>query len=83
MFRKLILALSAVAAIGAASLTPTAASAHGWHGHWHGHGHGHFWRGRFGYGFYPVYAGGGGCYVVRKLVSTPYGLIRKRVTVCD
>ena len=38
MFRKTLLALAATAAIGAAALTPTAASA-GWHGHhhhWHG-----------------------------------------------
>ncbi|HWM47872.1 MAG TPA: hypothetical protein VNR11_13280 [Xanthobacteraceae bacterium] len=77
MFRKLILAAAAVAALGAASLAPTAASAHGWHGHFHGHFHKHW-------GFYPtVYGGyGGDCYFVRKFVPTPYGLVKKRVMVC-
>ncbi|HWM47873.1 MAG TPA: sulfur globule protein precursor [Xanthobacteraceae bacterium] len=78
MFRKLVLAAAAVAALGAASLAPTAASAHGWHkghGHWHGHFHKHW-------GVYPVYGGYGGCYYVRKFVPTPYGLVKKRVMVC-
>ena len=83
MFRKLMIALSAVAALGAASLAPTAASAHKWHGHkhghWHGHGHGHFHK-----HFHGIYWGGyGGCYVVRKLVPTPYGYVKRRVTICN
>ena len=78
MFRKLILALGATALIGAAALSPTAASAHGWH---HGHGHKH-WH---GVGFYPTYYGGygGGCFVVKKFVPTPFGIIKKRVLVCN
>jgi hypothetical protein len=67
MFRKLILAISATVTIGAAALTPTAASAH-WHGGWH---HGHYWH---GYGFYgPTYVGGPDCYTVRRVVGTPWG----------
>ena len=82
MFRKLILALGATAVIGAAALTPTAASAHKWHGH--GHGHGHFHKHWHGGGFYPAYYGGygGGCYYVKKFVPTPYGIIKKKVLVC-
>ena len=60
MIRKTIFALATVAAIGAAALIPTAASAGGggkggggmgnhYHGHGHGHGHGH-WGGGFGGG---------------------------------
>jgi ABC-type sugar transport system substrate-binding protein len=68
MFRKALIALGATAVIGAAALTPTAASAHwhGWHGGWH-HYH-------YGYGFYPAYYGGS-CYVVRRGWH--------RYTVCD
>lgn len=39
MLRKLILACAATVALGAAAFTPSAASAHGWHGGhggWHG-----------------------------------------------
>ena len=82
MFRKLILAAAATAALGLTAGTPTTASAHGWHGHWHGHGH--FHGPRFGIGFYPAYYGGygGGCYYVKKLVPTPYGVMPRRVLVC-
>jgi len=78
MIRKLILALGATAAIGAAALTPTAASAHP-HGHW---GH---WYGRgIGIGFYaPTYVAAPDCYVVKRVVETPYGARVRRVTVCD
>ncbi|MES2752730.1 MAG: hypothetical protein V4661_15285 [Pseudomonadota bacterium] len=86
MFRKLALVLAASAALGAAALAPTAASAHGWHGggHWgHGHGWGH--RG-FGFGFSPVIVTGGygddGCYVTRR-VRTPHGVRLRTVNVCD
>ncbi len=50
MIRKTIVALAAVAAIGAVTLAPTAASAGHWraHGfHHHHHGHGHFHGSRF------------------------------------
>ena len=77
MTRKLTLALAA-AAIGAAALTPTTASA------WYGHGHHGFWRGGYGFGFYgPTYIAGPDCYVVKKVVMTDFGPRVRRVTVCD
>lgn len=80
MLRKLALALVATAALGAAALSPTAASAHGWHG---GHGWGHHYG--FGYGFAPAYVGGGyvndGCLVTRR-IRTPYGVRLRTVNVC-
>lgn len=79
MIRKLILALGATAALGAAALTPTTASAwgHG-HGHWGYYGHG------YGFGFYgPTYiAAAPDCYVVKRVVETPYGPRLRRFTVC-
>jgi hypothetical protein len=86
MFRKLTLALGAAAVIGAAALAPTAASAGGggWHSHhgWH-HGH-HGWHGGFGIGFYgPTYFAAPDCYIVRRVVFTPYGKRVRRVEVCD
>jgi len=82
MFRKLALALGATAVIGAAALTPTTASAwgghHGHHGHWHGHGYG------FGFGIYaPTYVAGPDCYIVKRVVDTPFGPRVRRVTVCN
>ena len=77
MIRKLTIALAATAALGVAALAPTAASAyphyhHGWHHGWHG----------IGIGFYgPDY--GSDCYVVRRIVQTPWGPRARRVTVCD
>lgn len=85
MFRKLILALGVTAAIGAAALTPTTASAWGWHGHhgWHG-GFGHGWHGGYRFGFYgPRYVAGSDCYLVKRVVATPYGYRVRRVSVCD
>jgi hypothetical protein len=84
MFRKITLALAAATALGAAALVPSVASAHG-HGHGHGHGHwghfGHHWRG--GFGFYaPIVYGGTSCYIVRRVVETPYGPRVRRVEVC-
>lgn len=85
MLRKFALVLAASAALGAAALAPTAASAGGWHGHhhWgHGWGHGH----GFGFGFSPVIVSGGyaddsGCYVQRR-VRTPHGIRWRTVNVC-
>lgn len=80
MIRKLIITLGATAVVAAAALSPTTASAHGWHGH---HGY-HGWHRGFGFGFYaPTYVGGPDCYVVRRLIDTPYGKRWRRVTVCD
>ena len=82
MFRKIVLALSATAALGAAALSPTAASAWG-HGHHGGH-FGHHWRGGYGFGFYgPTYiAAAPDCYRVRRVIETPYGPRVRRVLVC-
>ncbi|HWK95666.1 MAG TPA: hypothetical protein VNR39_09605 [Pseudolabrys sp.] len=83
MIRKLTISLGAVAVVAAAALAPTAASAGGgWKGPkhfgWHG-GHG-----GFGVGFYgPAYYAGADCYVVRRVVHTPYGKRLRRVTVCN
>lgn len=56
MFRKLTIALAATAALGAAALAPTSASAFPHHGH---HGWHHGWHGGFGIGFYgPSYVAG-------------------------
>jgi hypothetical protein len=78
MIRKLVLALGATAAVAAAALTPTTASA--WshnHGSW-----GHRWHG--GYGYYgPTYIASPDCYVVKKVVYTDFGPRVRRVTVCD
>ena len=79
MLRKMMLALAAGATLGAAALTPGAASAAG-----HGHGGWHDgWRGglfRPGIRIYagPVY---GGC-VVRRWVDTPYGPALRWVKRC-
>lgn len=92
MIRKLTIALSAVAVVAVAALAPTTASAggggwkgkHGWHGGhgWHGK---HGWHGGgFGVGFYgPAYYAAPDCYVVRRVVHTPYGKRLRRVTVCN
>lgn len=72
MVRKIVLALTASAALGAAALIPTSASAFGGHGGWHG--------GWYGIGLYPapVYTG---C-VVRRWVPTPAGPRLRWVNVC-
>lgn len=82
MFRKLTIALGAAAVVAAAALAPTTASAAGgWHGH---HGHHGWHRGGFRVGFYgPSYLAGPDCYVVRRVVGTPYGPRLRRVTVCN
>jgi hypothetical protein len=79
MLRKLALTLAASVALGAAALSPTAASA-GWKGGWgHHHHHG------FGFGFGPIVVGSGyvedDCYVTRR-VRTPYGYRLRTVNVC-
>ena len=79
MFRTSLLALSALAVIGAAALTPTTASAGGWKHHHHKH---FGWGG--GYGYYPSYgyaSYGYSCWT-KKWIDTPYGPRLKRVYVC-
>jgi hypothetical protein len=81
MFRKLILAIGATAVVAAAALSPTAASAKSWKHHHH---YKHGWHGGYGFGFYgPAYVAGPRCYLVRRVVFTPYGKRLRRVTVCD
>jgi hypothetical protein len=80
MFRKAILAVSALTVIGIAALAPTAASAGGKH-HFgfkshHGWGHGHGYYPSYGYASY-----GHGCWV-KKWIDTPYGPRLKRIYVC-
>jgi hypothetical protein len=83
MFRKTILALAATAALSAAALAPTSASA-GWHGHHWGH-HGWGYGGGFGISLYnPGYVvDTGDCYLVKKIVNTDFGPQVRRVTVCN
>ena len=78
MFRKLMLALGATVALAGAALTPTTASA------WHPHGHHHYWHGHY-WGFGPGYYSyaGSDCYVVPKVVYTPWGPRKRYVTVCN
>ena len=89
MFRKLIIALGATAVIGAAALSPTAASAghggHGGHGGHFGHfGHGGHWGRGFGIGLYaPTYVAAPDCYIVERVVDTRFGPRLRSFTVCD
>jgi hypothetical protein len=74
MLRKTILAIAATAALGAAALAPTSASA------WYNNG----WHGGWGYRpYFRVYAGPayGGC-MARRWVATPYGSVLRWVNVC-
>lgn len=74
MLRKMMLTLFTGAAIGAAVLAPSVASAKpwGWHGGWYG--------GPRAFGLYagPVYSG---C-IVRRWVATPYGPRLRWVNIC-
>jgi hypothetical protein len=79
MFRKSLLALAAVAALGAGALSSTEASAKwggkwggGWHGGWHGHHH--FYKPYWGYAGYGY---GYNCFFVKKY--TPWGVKFKKV----
>ena len=75
MIRKTILGFAAVAALGAAALAPTSASAWGLHG-WGHHGWGH------GFGFYgPGYVNYvSDCYLVKKVYRS--GAV-KFIRVCN
>ena len=70
MLRKSVLALATCITLGAAALSPTAASAH-WGGGWGGGWHGGWYHGG---PIVRVYGGPGygGC-MVRTWVPTPYG----------
>ena len=79
MLRKTFIALATTAALGAAALVPTVASAKPMGGGFHhggfGHGWGHFWRGGV------VVVGGGYDYDCIKYVRVGYRLWRP-VNVC-
>ena len=78
MLRKLSLVAVAAAALGAAALAPTSASA--WGGGWH---RGYGWGGPRVFVGGPAYYGGGygGCYA-RRLVPTPWGPRWRLVNRC-
>ncbi len=79
MFRKLTLAVVTAAALGAAALAPTSASAWGWHGGWH---HGWGWGGpRVFVGGPVVYGAYGGC-MRQRWIGTPWGPRLRWVNVC-
>jgi hypothetical protein len=76
MIRKFAIALGAATVIGAAALTPTAASAH--------HHNGGHWHARGGIGI--VVAGpavADDCYLTKETVRTRYGWRTRYVQVCD
>jgi len=79
--RKTMIAIAAVAALGAASLSGAVAAPHGHFGHggfaFHGRG---FHGGFFGPGI-GLYDYGGGCWV-RSRVWTPFGWRWRLVDVC-
>ncbi len=76
MIRKLVLALGAVAVLGATALAPTSASAFGKGNHWHNHGLGIVIAG-------PTVVADD-CYLVEKTYRTKSGHLRIRtVQVCD
>ena len=84
MIRKSILALAAIATLGAAALAPTSASAWGFKGGWghHGWGHGYgFYGAGYGVGFAPSYVGVvPSCYFVKKI--NRFGEVRL-IKVCE
>jgi hypothetical protein len=83
MFRKMTFALATVAALGAAALVPSSASAHGMGGgHWGGHGFG--W-GRVGIGLGVGLLSGAvvaNTCLARRVFDTPYGPVVRVVNVC-
>lgn len=79
MFRKFVLAASAVGALGLAALAPSAASAGYWgyHGGHHGGHHvRHYWRPPVVHYYQPDEC------IVRRKVWTHYGWRWTRVNVC-
>ncbi len=76
MIRKSMLALAALATLGAAALAPTSASA--WGFKHHGFGFGHGWG--YGHGYYGAsYVYAPDCYLVKRV--NRYGYVRL-VRVC-
>ena len=80
MIRKSMLALAAIATLGAVALAPTSASAWGFKHHGWGH-HGFHGGCGYGYGFYaPRFVIGGDCYFVKRV--NRHGYVRL-IKVCD
>jgi hypothetical protein len=77
MFRKIILAATAAAALGAVALAPTSAAAWGFHPYWGGGWHGGWYGPRIVVGG-PVYDG---C-SYRTWVQTPFGPQLRWVNRC-
>jgi hypothetical protein len=82
MIRKSILALAAIATLGAAALAPTSASAWGFKGGWgHHHGWGHGFGGFYGAGYGVRYVDVvPSCYYVKKI--NRFGQVRL-IKVCE
>ena len=81
MIRKSILALTAVAALGAAALAPTSASAWGFKGGGFHHHHGWGWGGGYGFVAAPTYVTlAPDCYYVKKITRS--GFV-KVIKVCE
>lgn len=80
MLRKLTIALAATAALSAAALAPTAASAKPGFGGGGFHHH-HFGGIGFGVGVVDAVVDSGDCYAPRR-VLTPYGYRVRMVNVC-
>jgi hypothetical protein len=81
MIRKILFAVAATVAVGAATLSVSTAPASAWgYKHHHRHFHGH-WGG--GYRFHAPLrvVSYNGCYR-KRLVGTPYGLRWRLVNVC-
>jgi hypothetical protein len=81
MIRKSIIALAAIATLGAAALAPTSASAWGFKGGWHGHHHHHHGFRGVGLGFYGAnYVVAPDCYWMKKVYRS--GAV-KMIKVCE
>jgi hypothetical protein len=76
MFRKLALALGAIAVIGVAALTPTAASAKHWKHH-------HHWFGGRIVIAPSIYAAASDCYLVKRVYWKHFVKHVRYVEVCD
>lgn len=75
-----LLSLAAAAALGVATLVPTAASAASWH---HGHRpHPYFGRAFFAPTFYAPAFAYGACVYRQRVVPTPWGPRLRLVPVC-
>ena len=83
MFRKLALAVAAIAALGTAGLSVSTTPAEAKKGGWHGHHHHKHWHGGYRFHRGPYYASYGysGCYV-KRVFYTQWGPRVRWVNVC-